>query len=427
MVQGLDSSFSGMSSLPRLRSLTPPAPPMLDKNVAANENLPGNIHEEGEISLRQPAYQADKENSIPEALLVPGQSPNENADGTPPRSQQRCSSIWSRRGKHSNVQIQTGKDRAMNENIDMETEVESINREIEGTISVSKDLFASGNKDKEEEVFTPDKENHTPSSLFLGSMKKSCLSEMTNRSGRKSVLSNMDETDEETFTPDKENMTPETRRLRLMKKIGSQHQIKHPKLFKSSSLKLVVEPRSNQAAGCVSHKKEKLGSTTKSTQPNVDENDEEIFTPDKENMTPDSYSMRSIKKGNMEEVKQRKPFDKENLNDKVLEEQISESLACRNKSRMEVPVLKNRTDRVPFQPLLVNNSPNKTKSESPERKVKLNAKPVKCQEIMEACPFAVSSLTCFVCERTSLRFLIYLLNNIHRITMPGKRKEGGSW
>uniref|UniRef100_A0A0V0GT79 Putative ovule protein n=1 Tax=Solanum chacoense TaxID=4108 RepID=A0A0V0GT79_SOLCH len=99
MVQGLDSSFSGMSSLPRLRSLTPPAPPMLDKYGAANQN----IHEEGEISLLQPAYQTDKENSTPEALLVSGQSPNENADGTPPRSQPRCSSIWSRRGKPSNV------------------------------------------------------------------------------------------------------------------------------------------------------------------------------------------------------------------------------------------------------------------------------------------------------------------------------------
>ncbi|TMW84022.1 hypothetical protein EJD97_000221 [Solanum chilense] len=407
MVQGLDSSFSGMSSLPRLRSLTPPAPPMLDKNVAANENLPGNIHEEGEISLRQSAYQADKENSIPEALLVPGQSPNENADGTPPRSQQRCSSIWSRRGKHSNVQIQTGKDRAMNENIDMETEVESINREIEGTISVSKDLFASGNKDKEEEVFTPDKENHTPSSLFLGSMKKSCLSEMTNRSGRKSVLSNMDETDEETFTPDKENMTPETRRLRLMKKIGSQHQIKHPKLFKSSSLKLVVEPRSNQAAGCVSHKKEKLGSTTKSTQPNVDENDEEIFTPDKENMTPDTRLMRSMKKiGKLEDLKLESfkfsldnvvdpifhqngtPFssEKDNLNDKVLEEQKSTILAPRYPSRLEVNTVKNRMDRVPLQSLLVN-YPVKTSSISPEENIKLRDYPIQHPETMELCPF----------------------------------------
>lgn len=47
--------------------------------------------------LLQPVYQADKENSAPEALLVSGQSPNETADGTPSISEQRCSSIWSRR------------------------------------------------------------------------------------------------------------------------------------------------------------------------------------------------------------------------------------------------------------------------------------------------------------------------------------------
>ncbi|KAH0714621.1 hypothetical protein KY285_007426 [Solanum tuberosum] len=413
MVQGLDSSFSGMSSLPRLRSLTPPALPMLDKYGEANENLPGNIHEEGEISLLQPAYQTDKENSTPEALLVSGQSPNENADGTPPRSQQRCSSIWSRRGKPSNVQIQTGKDRAMNEKIDMETEVESINREIAGTVSVSKDLFASGNKDKEEEVFTPDKENHTPSSLFLGSMKKSCLSEMTNRSDRKSVLSNMDETDEEIFTPDKEIMTPETRRLRLMKKIGSQHQIKHPKLFKSSSLKLVVEPRFNQAAGCVSHKKEKLRSTTKSTQSDMDENDEEIFTPDKENMTPDTRLMRSMKKiGKLEDLKHLESFkfsldnvvdpmfhqngtpfcsEKDNLTNKVLVEQKSTILASRYPARLEVNTVKNRMDRVPLQSLLVN-YPVKTSSISPEENIKLRDYPIKHPETTELCPFSNESV-----------------------------------
>ncbi|XP_060198218.1 FHA domain-containing protein PS1-like [Lycium barbarum] len=412
MVQGLDSSFSGMSSFPLVRSLTPPAPPMLkqmsspfpDKYEAANQNLPGNIHEEGEISLLQSAYQPDKENSAPAT---------ETADGTPERSQQRCSSIWSRRGKHSSVQIQTGRDRAMNEKVDMETEVESLNREIAGFESVSKDLFASGNKDNEEYVFTPEKENHTPSSLFLGSVKKSCLSEMTNRSDRKSILSNMDENDEEIFTPDKENMTPETRRLRSMKKMGSQHQIKHPKPFKSSSLKLVVEPKFNQAAGCVSHKKEKLGSTTKSTVSNMEENDEEIFTPDKENMTPGTRLMRSMKKiGKLEDLKHLEAFkfsldnvvdpifhqtgtpfssEKENLTDKLLEEQKSTNLASRNLARSEVNTVKNRMDRLPFQSLLVNSS-EKTISISPLEDNKSSDNPIKHPQTSEACPFSKNSV-----------------------------------
>lgn len=187
-------------------------------------------------------------------------------------------------------------------------------------------------------------------------MKKSCLSEMTNRSDRKSVLSNLD--DEVIFTPDKENITQETRRLSLMKKIGSQHQIKLPKQFKSSPLKLVVEPKFNQAAGCVSHKKEKLGSATKSTQSNMDENDEEIFTPDKENMIPGTSLMRSMMKlGKSEDLKHLESFkvslgnevdpifhqngtpfssEKDNLTDKVLEEQKSEILASRNLARSEL-------------------------------------------------------------------------------------------
>lgn len=416
MVQGLDSSFSGMSSLPRLRSLTPPMleqmrSPFSGKCKAANQNLPGNIHEEGEISLLQPAYKADKENSAPEALLVSGQSSNENADNNLPRYQQRCSSIWSRRGKPSSLHIQTGRDRAMNEKIDMETEVESLNREITGTVSVSKDLFASGNKDKEEEVFTPDKEKHTPSSLFLGSMKKSCLSEMTNRSDRKSVLSNMDQTDEEIFTPDKENLTPEAHRLRLMNKIGSQRQIKLPKPFKPSSLKLVIEPKFNQAAGCVSYKKDKLGLTTKSTQSNMDANDEEIFTPDKENMTPDTRLMRSMMKiGKLEDLKHLDSFkfsldnvvdpifhqngapfssEKNNLTENVLEECKSEILAFRNPARSEVKTVKNRMDRVPLQSLLVN-YPGKTRAIFPEEDINFRDNPIKHPETKEVCLFSVS-------------------------------------
>ncbi|KAM3360905.1 FHA domain-containing protein PS1 [Capsicum galapagoense] len=409
MVQGLDSSFSGMSSFPRMRCLTPPAPPMLEqmsspfpyKYEAANQNPPGNIHEEGENSLLQPARQPDKENSAPKALLVSGQFPKENADGTLPLSQQRCSNIWSRRGKPSSVQIQigTGRYRTMSEKVDMETEVELLNCEIAGTESVSKDLFASGNKDKEDEVFTPDKENHTPSSLFLGSMKTSCLSEMTTGSYRKSVLFKMDDTNEEIFTPDKENMTPDTRQLRLMKKMGSQHQIKLPNTLKSSSLKLVVKPKFNQSIGCVSQKKEKLGSTTKSTQSNMDENDDEIFTPDKENMIPGTRLMRSVKKiGKLEDQKHLEafkfsldnvvdptfhqngtPFSSEkdnNQTDKILEEQKSTNLASTNPARSKVNTVKNTMDRVPLQSI------------SPAEDIKLR---VKHPETKEVCSFSIMS------------------------------------
>ncbi|KAL3335071.1 hypothetical protein AABB24_031336 [Solanum stoloniferum] len=390
LVQDQDSSFSCSSLLPYIKCLTPSAPPMPEEMKSSfpygdeevNINPLEKIHGESEISLLQPAYEPDQENSSPRALLVSGGFRTENADSTPVRSQQRCLNIWSRRGKCSSVQIQTGQDRAFIEKVDIDTEVHTLDHEKVAMESGFNDHFSSGNKD-EEDAFTPDKEYHAPSSLLLGSEKNSCL---TDGQTTKPILSCcMDENDEENFTQDKVDFSANTLSPRSMKKMSCSEQIKNPKSFRSSQMKETFDSILTQAEG-LEYYTENVGSSTILS--NMSKNSEQIFTPDKENMTPDSYSMRSIKKGNMEEVKQRKPFAKENLNDKVLEEKISASLASRNKARMEVTMLKNRTDRVPFQPLLVNNSPNKTKSESPERKVKLIAKPVKCQEIMEAYPFA---------------------------------------
>ncbi|CAN4099899.1 unnamed protein product [Withania somnifera] len=149
-------------------------------------------------------------------------------------------------------------------------------------------------------------------------------------------------------------------------------------------MKEIVDPILQQSEGLEYYKTENIRSCTMLS--NTSNNSEQIITTDKENMSPDSYSMRSVKKDNMEELKQQKPFEKENLSGEVLEEQISASLASRNKTRSEVTFLINRKDRVPFQPLLVSNSPSKTNLKSPEREVKLNANPIKCQEIMDACP-----------------------------------------
>ncbi|XP_049409357.1 FHA domain-containing protein PS1-like [Solanum stenotomum] len=390
LVQDQDSSFSCSSLLPYIKCPTPSAPPMPEEMKSSfpygdeevNINPLEKIHGESEISLLQPAYEPDQENSSPRALLVSGGFQTENADSPPVRSQQRCLNIWSRRGKGSSVQIQTGRDRALIEKVDIDTEVHTLDHEKVAMESVFNDPFSSGNKD-EEDAFTPDKENHVPSSLLLGSEKNSCH---TDGQTTKPMLSCcMDENGEENFTLDKVDFSANTHSPRSTKKMSCSEQIKNPKSFRSSPMKETFDSILTQAEGLEYYTENVESSTILS---NMSKNSEQIFTPDKENMTPDSYSMRSIKKGNIEKVKQRKPFAKENLNDKVLEEKISASLASRNKARMEVTMLKNRTDRVPFQPLLVTNSPNKTKSESPERKVKLNAKPVKCQEIIEAYPFA---------------------------------------
>ncbi|XP_059299387.1 FHA domain-containing protein PS1-like isoform X2 [Lycium ferocissimum] len=375
LVQGLDSTFSDMHLLPYVKSLTPSAPPMPEEmkspfhfsDEEVNINPPEKIHGESELSLLQPAYEPDKENSTPRALLVSAESQTENADSsTPVRSQQRCLSIWSRRGKCSSVQIQTGRDRSIIEKVDIDTEVYSLNHEKVAMESVSNDPFSSGNKDGEEDAFTPDKENNAPSSV------KS--SRLADGQAKQSMFSScVDENGEENFNLDKVDLTPNTHLRRSMKKMSSLEQIKHPKSLRSSPMKEISDPILHQAEGLEYNKKEKIGSSTMLS--NMSNISEEIFTPDKGNMTPDNCSMRS------------KPFKKEDLIVKVLEEQKSVSVASRNKARSEITILKNRTDRVPLQPLLVNNPP-KTNSKSPVPKVKLNANPIKCQEIMEACPYS---------------------------------------
>ncbi|MCE3215289.1 hypothetical protein HAX54_001698 [Datura stramonium] len=108
----------------------------------------------------------------------------------------------------------------------------------------------------------------------------------------------------------------------------------------------------------------------------------------------DSCSMRLKKNGKMVEVEHPKTFEKEKLISQVLEEHKSANVVSRNKARTAVTVLKNQTDRVPFQSLVVN-SPNNTNSKSLGQKVKLNANHIECPEIMEASPYSVSSLTSF--------------------------------
>ncbi|XP_060196646.1 uncharacterized protein LOC132625975 [Lycium barbarum] len=96
LVQGLDSSLANMYLLPYVKSLTPSSPLMPEEmkspfhfsHEEVNINLPEKMHGENQLSLLQPAYEPDKENNTPQALLVSTESQTENADSsTPVRSQ----------------------------------------------------------------------------------------------------------------------------------------------------------------------------------------------------------------------------------------------------------------------------------------------------------------------------------------------------
>ncbi|KAL5843564.1 hypothetical protein ACOSQ3_009552 [Xanthoceras sorbifolium] len=161
----------------------------------------------------------DGESQTPQSFYAPpaGLYETENLEGSPIRSDKRPSSnsIWSRRGKLASVlQIQTGRSRG-------ETARDQENAEVEfqdmGDIenkSISRTLF-SGLDEMEEEAYTPNKENYSPNTLLLKSLKrKGKLAEIEHfRSGSTSSLNvafspiiQLEE-DLSAFS-DKENQTP---------------------------------------------------------------------------------------------------------------------------------------------------------------------------------------------------------------------------
>lgn len=208
-------------------------------------------------------------------------------------------SIWSRRGKPSSViQIQTGQSRGKskgadgNANVELPCQLDIDDKEL------SKVLFSSS--DGDDEVFTPEKENFTPNTLILRSMKNMGL-----------LMSN-----------------------------------------KSSCLKNKV--------------------ISKGLSTGLDEN-EDPFTPDKENLTPNTLLLRSMIKSKMGEIKESQsleegnlaPSVKKNQTPKVLKEQKSLKSHSRNQENLkpEGMPMKSRVESVPFQPLLVNFC-GKSKSEA---------------------------------------------------------------
>ncbi|KAL3830270.1 hypothetical protein ACJIZ3_019072 [Penstemon smallii] len=161
---------------------------------------------------------------------------------------------------------------------------------------------------QKEQVFTPDKENRTPSSLLFSSLKKKDNDILDSGSTFDSFIYS----DEEIFTPDKESMTPNTRMLRSLKKIGNLEEVEKSKSYSSSPLKRAVNCYMNQ--------------------------EDTILVPSSDIENP---------LGNI--LQERKPTNSENKTHASMKKKPT--------------VLKARADREPFRPLPVNSiSNNKSNS-----------------------------------------------------------------
>lgn len=130
---------------------------------------------------------------------------------------------------------------------------------------------------------------------------------MENESISKILFSDLEEMEEETFTPNKENLTPNTLLMKSSKRKGKLQEIKHSR----------------------------SGSSKFTCSPHMQQEEDLILTSDKENQTP-----------------------------KVLREQKLVRDISRSQVRLEQErvKMKNRADRVPFQPLL--NSAGRRRSET---------------------------------------------------------------
>ncbi|XP_022858067.1 FHA domain-containing protein PS1-like [Olea europaea var. sylvestris] len=231
------------------------------------------------------------------------------------------------------------------------------------TESVSEDPFIRGDCDKKQ-IFTPDKENCSSNSLVLQSLENKGQENSRSELTSQTLFSCVDEDEEENFTPDKENMTPNTIRLRYMNKMGKLKKVEYQENSRNDST-------SQTMFYC------------------ADEDDEVIFTPDKENMTPNTLQLMYTKKmGKLKAVENPKSYrslplktvvdcnmyredempaslDKENQTLKVLQKSKLVNPASKSHNVLEKKLLKATADRKPLQSLLVNSTSNsKTKSKA---------------------------------------------------------------
>ncbi|ESQ33352.1 hypothetical protein EUTSA_v10006568mg [Eutrema salsugineum] len=148
----------------------------------------------------------------------------------------------------------------------------------------------------------------------------------------------------EIFTPDKENLTPSSHMLKRLQDVGDIEDSK-------SSSKLLGKSFLSKIAIVAS------GALT----------EPEIFTPDKENLTPNSHMLKRLREvGEIKETKGssskaiRKPFFDIHVEEKVIAEQKpdlhSMSSTSKVKKRDEPVATKKKAERAPFQPLLEKSS-----------------------------------------------------------------------
>ncbi|KAJ0074579.1 hypothetical protein Patl1_37528 [Pistacia atlantica] len=164
-------------------------------------------------------------------------------------------------------------------------------------------FYTKGAEDQENSEVSPLRSDRKLSSRSIWSRRELQIQEdIENKSISKILFTGFEEEEEEIFTPNKENFSPDTLPLKSLKRKGNLEKIKPSRSYKKSSSKITISPN---------------------IQPKEDLN----FSSDKENQTP-----------------------------KVLQEQKLAEHASRNQVNLEEErtIMKKRAESVPFQSLVAN-------------------------------------------------------------------------
>ncbi|KAI3445401.1 hypothetical protein Pfo_002066 [Paulownia fortunei] len=203
------------SSVQKLSPTAPPTAPLMpedlynslcSKEEVDNNCSPGLHDQENELSSSQ-LCQFEKENSTPVAHFPSAVSETvsqlETTETSGMNSEKRSGlSIWSRKGKPESVQIETRRSRGNCARINMSSQVKSLVNENNKYKSILKDHYAS--LDTDEETFTPDTENTSPSSLLVRSMKSKGEETLKSESISNTPISSVDQDEDETYSRQRE-------------------------------------------------------------------------------------------------------------------------------------------------------------------------------------------------------------------------------
>ncbi|KAI3464411.1 hypothetical protein Pfo_021074 [Paulownia fortunei] len=311
-MEGLERLFSDEDLGSSMHKMSPTAPLMPEdlynsfsnKEEVENNSSPGIYNQENELSSSQ-LSQFEIENSTPRAHFLSAVSQTvaqlETMETSGMNSEKRSGlSIWSRRGKPESVQIETSRSRGNCRKINVSLQVKSFSDENHKSESILNDHYASPYN--EEETFTPDKENIAPDSLLVRSLKskgeETLKSESrsgkpesvqieTSRSRGNCVNINVSSQVKSFFD---ENHKSESILKDHYASPYNEEETFTPDKENTAPDSLLV--RSLKSKGKETLKSESISNTTVSS---VDPDEEEIFTPDKENMTPNSHLLRSMK------------------------------------------------------------------------------------------------------------------------------------